>query len=171
MTKRPKKETNRSTHRRNLGFGALAIMSVAVASGVGQLATLPNLAPWYAGLVKPSFNPPNGVFGPVWTVLYILMAFAVWRILRLAQGSPWRQSALILFFLQLSLNAAWPWMFFGAHSPLLGVINIVPQFLLILATVVSFYRLDKLAAWCLVPLAAWVAFASALNFAIWRLNG
>ena len=156
---------------RDLGFGAMAITAVVIASIVGQLATYPNLARWYAGLVKPSFNPPNWVFAPVWTTLFVLMAFAVWRILRLPKASSARRLALTLFFIQLALNAAWSWMFFGAHNPLLGAINIIPQFLVILATVVAFHRLDRIAAWCLVPLAAWVAFASVLNIAIWQLNG
>jgi len=156
---------------RDLGFGALAVIAVATASVVGQLATYPNLAPWYAGLAKPSFNPPNWIFAPVWTTLYVLMAFAVWRILRLPKASAERSLALTLFFIQLALNAAWSWMFFGANNTLLGVINIVPQFLMILATVVAFHRLDRMAAWCLVPLASWVAFAGVLNVAIWRLNG
>ena len=157
--------------RRELGFGLLAIIAVAATSVLAQLATFPNLVPWYAGLVKPSFSPPNWVFGPVWTTLYVLMAFAVWRILRLPEDSDARRLALTLFFIQLALNGAWSWMFFGANSPLLGVINIVPQFLVILATVVAFHRLDRLAAWCLMPLAVWVGFASVLNIAIWRLNG
>ena len=157
--------------RRDLGFGVLAIIAVAIASAVGQLATYPNLARWYAGLVKPSFNPPNWVFAPVWTALFVLMAFGLWRILRLPEASVARRRALSLFFIQLTLNAAWSWMFFGANNPLLGAINIIPQFLIILATVVAFHRLDRIAAWCLVPLAAWVAFASVLNIAIWQLNG
>ena len=156
---------------RDVGLAALAITAVVAASTLGQVATYPNLAPWYAGLIKPSFNPPNWIFGPVWTTLYVLSAFAVWRILRLPEDSKTRRLALTLFFLQLVLNAVWSWMFFGAHNPLLGVMNIIPQFLVIIATVVTFYRLDRLAAWCLVPLAAWVAFASILNIAIWRLNG
>ena len=160
-----------SSWRRQMGFGVLAVVAVGAASVAGQIATYPNLAPWYAGLVKPSFNPPNWIFGPVWTILYVLMAFAVWRILRLPPASPARRIALTLFFVQLVLNAAWSWMFFGANSPLLGLINIVPQLLVVIATVVAFHRLDKVAAWCLVPLAAWVAFASVLNIAIWRLNG
>ncbi|MGO9233260.1 MAG: TspO/MBR family protein [Methylocella sp.] len=163
--------STRPAWSRDLGSGALAIIGVSAASFVGQLATYPNLAPWYAGLAKPSFNPPNWVFAPVWTTLYVLMAFAVWRILRLPQVSAARRLALSLFFIQLALNAAWSWMFFGANNPLLGLINIVPQFLSILATVVAFQRLDRMAAWCLVPLVAWVAFASVLNVAIWRLNG
>lgn len=163
--------STKSTWARDLGFGVLAIIVVVAASAAGQLATFPNLIPWYAGLVKPSFNPPNWIFGPVWTALYALMAFSVWRILRLPATSSARPLALTLFFLQLALNTAWSWMFFGANNPLLGVINIVPQFLIIVTTAVVFHRLDRIAAWCLVPLAAWVAFAGVLNVAIWRLNG
>ena len=154
---------------RDIGFGALAVIVVAAASVAGQLATYPNLEPWYAGLAKPSFNPPNWIFAPVWTTLFVLMAFSVWRILRLPRTSV-RGTALALFFIQLALNAAWSWMFFAARSSLLGIINIVPQWLVIIATIVAFYRLDKIAAWCLSPLAAWVAFAGVLNLAIWRLN-
>ena len=155
---------------RDLGFGFLAIIAVAATSVVGQLATYPNLASWYAGLVKPSFNPPNWVFGPVWTTLYLLMASAVWRILRLPAESAERRWALSLFFAQLALNAAWSWMFFAARNPLLGLINIVPQILVIIATIVAFYRIDRIAGWCLMPLATWVCFATVLNFAIWKLN-
>ena len=159
-----------SSRSRDAGFGILAIIAVAATSAVGQLATYPNLALWYADLVKPTFNPPNWVFGPVWTTLYLLMAFAVWRVLRLREASAERRWALGLFFAQLALNAAWSWMFFSANSPLLGLINIVPQILVVLATIVAFYRLDRLAGWCIVPLAGWVCFAGVLNFAIWKLN-
>jgi translocator protein len=159
-----------SSWSRDLGFGFLAIIAVTAASVIGQMATYPNLAPWYASLVKPSFNPPNWVFGPVWTTLYLLMAFAVWRILRLPPASTERRWALGLFFAQLALNASWSWMFFAAHNPLLGLINIVPQILVIIATTVAFYRIDRIAGWCLTPLGAWVCFATSLNLAIWMLN-
>lgn len=162
--------STRSAWSRDLGFGLLSFIAVAATSIVGQLATYPNLVPWYAGLVKPSFNPPNWVFGPVWTTLYLMMAFALWRILRLPEASSERRWALGLFFVQLALNAAWSWMFFAANSPLLGLINIIPQILVIVATLVAFYRIDRMAGWCLVPLAAWVSFATILNFAIWKLN-
>ena len=148
----------------------VAFGAVATASVLGQIASYPNLSPWFAGLTKPSFNPPNWVFAPVWTTLYVLMAFAFWRILR-SRASSLRTTAVSLFFIQLALNAAWSWMFFWAHSPLLGLINIVPQFLAILATLTAFARLDRVAAWCLVPLALWVSYASILNFLLWRLNG
>jgi translocator protein len=156
---------------REVGFAALALLPVAGASIIGQIATYPNLAPWYSALSKPVFTPPGWVFAPVWTALYALMALAVWRILRLPRSTPGRGTALLIFFVQLAFNAAWSWMFFAARNPLLGLINIVPQFVVILATIVAFHRLDRTAAWCLAPLAAWVAFASVLNFAIWRLNG
>lgn len=155
---------------RDLACGLLAFAAVAAASVVGQVATYPNLASWYAGLAKPSFNPPNWIFAPVWTALYVLMAIASWRILRLPRHAPRRGGALALYFLQLALNAAWSWMFFGANSTLLGLINIVPQFMAVAATVVAFYQLDRLAAWCLVPLLGWVGFAGILNFAVWLLN-
>jgi|RhiMetdeSRZDD1v2_1073273.scaffolds.fasta_scaffold1035292_1 benzodiazapine receptor len=162
--------STRSAWSRDLGFGLLSFIAVAATSTVGQLVTYPNLVPWYAGLVKPSFNPPNWVFGPVWTTLYLMMAFALWRILRLPEASAKRRWALGLFFVQLALNAAWSWMFFAANSPLLGLINIIPQILVIAATIVAFYRIDRMAGLSLVPLAAWVSFATILNFAIWKLN-
>ena len=158
------------SRRLDLTYCALAIAAVVAASVLGQIATYPNLVPWYAGLAKPWFNPPNWVFAPVWTSLYALMAYAVWRIMRLPR-SPARSHAILLFFIQLALNAAWSWMFFAAHSPLLGLINIVPQWLVIVAAVVAFYRLDRAAGCCLIPLALWVAYAGLLNLALWRLNG
>ena len=150
---------------------ALAVVPVGVALLLGALATFPNLVPWYAGLAKPSFNPPDWVFGPTWTTLYALMALACWRVLRLRRETPGRQTALRLYGSQLALNALWSWLFFAAHWPLGGLIDIVPQWGLVVATTYWFGRLDRLAAACLVPLIAWVGFAGLLNFAIWRLNG
>jgi tryptophan-rich sensory protein len=161
--------TERSILIRNLGFGLLALVAVAATSVGGQLATYSSLAPWYAGLAKPSFTPPNWIFGPVWTTLYLLMAFSAWRILRLPSTAK-RRSALILFWVQLALNAGWSWMFFGARSPLLGLLNIIPQFLAVIATAMTFYRLDRVAGSCLIPLAAWLGFAAILNLAIWSMN-
>ena len=162
--------TAAASRRRDIGTAAFAVLLVVAVSACGQLATYPNLAPWYAGLAKPSFNPPNWIFAPVWSALYALMAFALWRILRLAP-SPVRRAALALFFIQLALNAAWSWMFFAAHSPLLGLINVIPQWLVIVATIAAFARLDRPAAWCLAPLALWVGYAAVLNAALWWLNG
>lgn len=156
---------------RDIGFGLLAIAAVAIALVLGQIATFPNLTPWYAGLHKPDFNPPNWLFGPVWTALYMLMAFAVWRILRIRYGGQTQRSALFLFFIQLVLNAAWSWLFFAAHNPWLGMMDILPQFFVLISTVVAFAMLDRTAAWCMVPVTLWVGFAGLLNLEIWRLNG
>jgi benzodiazapine receptor len=163
-------ENKAHSWRRDVGFGSLAVAAVAATSALGQIATYPNLAPWYAALAKPSFSPPNWVFAPVWSTLYALMAFALWRVLRLPPSRD-RIRAIFLFFGQLVLNAAWSWMFFAAHSPLLGLINIVPQLVVVVATTIALYRLDRVAGWCLIPLALWVAYAGALNLALWRLNG
>ncbi len=160
---------DRSALVREVGLAIVSVLVVAGASIAGQIATYPNLASWYFALAKPPFNPPSWVFAPVWTALYALMALALWRVLRCTPESA-RRVALIFFFVQLALNALWPWMFFGARSPALGLVNIGPQLLVVLATIVLFYRLDSIAAWCLVPLAAWVAFAGVLNLSIWWLN-
>jgi tryptophan-rich sensory protein len=148
----------------------IPVAAVVAASVLGQIATFPNLAPWYAGLAKPPFNPPNWIFGPVWTTLYALMAFAAFRIHRLAP-SPEKSRALVLFYAQLALNAAWSWLFFAAHSPLLGLIDVVPQLAVVIAAVVCFSRLDRIAGLALAPLALWVAFATLLNASVWWLNG
>ena len=149
----------------------IAILPVVVACGLGQLATAPNLAPWYEGLVKPVFNPPNWLFAPVWTTLYVLMMYAVWRVLSARLHHEAKPTALFLFFGQLALNALWPWLFFARHSPRAGVLEIIPQLILVVATIIAFGKIDRVAAWCLVPLAVWVAFATLLNAALWSLNG
>ncbi|MFC0284706.1 TspO/MBR family protein [Camelimonas abortus] len=149
----------------------IAVGPVLLALALGQVATFPNLEPWYAQLRKPRFTPPDAIFGPVWTVLYALMAFAVWRVLRLPAGTVGKGAGVTLFYIQLALNAAWSWMFFAMHSPLAGMINIVIQLFFIVLTLSVFRRLDRVAALCLVPLLAWVAFATALTVSIWKLNG
>ena len=154
----------------NLRFAAIAITAVVATSVMGQIATYPNLEPWYAGLAKPSFTPPDWLFAPVWTSLYAMMAFAFWRVLR-AHKTVQRRTAIFLFALVLILNAAWSWMFFGAQSPLLGLVNIAPQLVIIGVTIAVFWRMDRAASLLLLPLAMWVAYAAVLNFAIWRLNG
>src|SRR3954464_1714753 len=121
--------------RHDAVLAVLSLGAVAATLVVGQIATFPNLVPWYAGLIKPSLNPPNWVFAPVWTALYALMAFSVWRILRLHRRTPLGRLGLSLFFIQLALNPAWSWMFFGAHNPFLGLINIIPQLIVIIAAV------------------------------------
>lgn len=154
--------------KRDVSYAVMAGGAVLAVLALGQYATFPNL-PWFEALKKPSFNPPNWLFGPVWTTLYVMMAYAAWRVLRLPPSSV-RTLALRLFFIQLGLNAAWSWMFFGAHSPALGLANIVVQLGVILATLYRFSQIDRVAAWCLIPLTAWVGYAAVLNAAVWWLN-
>jgi tryptophan-rich sensory protein len=124
---------------------------------------------WYASLKKPAWNPPSWVFGPVWTVLYTMMAVAAWLVWRrggfAAQGRP-----LAVFLVQLGLNAAWTPLFFGLRRPDLALAEIVLLWLAIAGTLAAFGRVNRAAAWLLAPYLAWVTFATALNYALWRLN-
>jgi benzodiazapine receptor len=148
----------------------LAVGPVVAAAALGNIATIPNIPTWYAGLVKPSFNPPNWIFGPVWTTLYVMMAYAFYRVLRAPAAATARRAAVIAFLVQIALNAGWSWAFFAAHSPLGGLLVIGPLLVAIAATIVAFRRVDAGAAWLLAPYLAWVSFASVLNAAVWRLN-
>jgi tryptophan-rich sensory protein len=155
---------------RNLLSGLIALLLVMAAVSLCVLVKYPNFVPWYAELKKPWFILSNTIFGSVWIALYLLMAFAFGRILRLRSKTPGRWLAIWLFLGQLGLNVLWALLFFGAHSPFLGLIDIVPQWFLIVATIAAVRPLDRAAALALVPLGAWVAFVGVLNFAIWRLN-
>lgn len=161
-----------STERRPPLWAALviAILPVVAASLAGSAVTVPQIPTWYAGLVKPPFNPPNWIFAPVWTALFALMALAVFRILRIPVGTPGRRRALLVYHLQLLLNIGWSFAFFGAHSPIAGLAVIVLLLALILATIAAFKPLDRLAANLLWPYVAWVAFAALLNASILWLN-
>ncbi len=150
---------------------ALAVLPVIAASGLGGLVTRAAVPVWYAGLARPAFNPPNWVFGPVWTVLFAMIALSAYRILSLAPGTPGRREALWAYALQLALNTAWSFAFFGLQSTLAGLVVIVPLLAAILLTIRLFWPLDRVAAWLLVPYAAWVSYATVLNAALWWLNG
>ncbi|MFO1183389.1 MAG: TspO/MBR family protein [Bauldia sp.] len=147
----------------------LALAPVVAAAVIGNIATIPAIDSWYAGLAKASFNPPNAVFAPVWTLLYLLMAYAFFRVLA-APAQDGKGSAIALFLLQIALNAGWSWAFFGFRNPLAGLLVIVLLALAILATIRAFARIDRVAAILLVPYLAWVSFAATLNFEVWRLN-
>ena len=148
----------------------LAGSAVIAASALGAMATTPNIPGWYAGLQKPFFNPPNWIFGPVWTLLFAMMGYAAYRILRLPEATEGRKLALVLFFSHLVLNTSWSWAFFAAKSPLLGLAVIVPLLGMILLITKLFHPLDRISAMLLVPYAAWVGFATLLNAALWQLN-
>jgi tryptophan-rich sensory protein len=124
---------------------------------------------WYAALAKPSWTPPGWLFPPVWTFLYASMAVAAWLIWRGAERRG-RVPALVLFFGQLVLNGLWSWFFFGEHLIGVALFDIVLLLVLILAATLTFWRLNRLAGILFIPYLLWVSFATALNFAIWRLN-
>jgi translocator protein len=146
-----------------LGAFILACYSAAAIGGLFMPGE------WYAQLAKPEWTPPDWVFAPVWTVLYTVMAVAGWLVWR-TRGLGGAQQAFTFFGAQLILNAAWSWIFFGRQQPGLAAIEIVMLWVAIAATIVAFWRIRPMAGALLLPYLAWVSFAAALNFAIWRLN-
>lgn len=158
--------------RKGLASQAMALgiclAACFAAASLGSIATAPALGEWYAGLVKPSWNPPNWIFGPVWTTLYAMMAVAAWLVWR--RGGPRGPSALILFGVQLFLNVAWSWLFFGLRQPGLALAEILLLWLAIGATAWVFDRISRPAALLFIPYLLWVSFAAVLNWALWRLN-
>ena len=137
-------------------------------AAVGAAASL-QAGAFYAELVRPDWAPPAAVFGPVWTILYATMAVAAWLVWRRREIRLAR-IGLVFFVSQLLLNALWSWLFFGWKQGALSFLDIVVLWALIVATLVSFWRVKPLAGWLLVPYLAWVSFASVLNYAIWQLN-
>lgn len=121
---------------------------------------------WYQSLEKPAYNPPSWLFGPVWTLLYVLMGIAAWLVWREGGLSP----ALYVFIAQLALNALWSYLFFGINNPGLAFAEITVLWVLILLTTVLFWRIRTAAGALLLPYLSWVGFASVLNFSLWRLN-
>ena len=145
---------------------AFLIVTLAVGAAA-SLVTEPNIRGWYGSLAKPPFNPPNWLFAPVWTLLYVLMGIAAWRVWRkTALGAP----EMLLWFAQLALVFGWSFVFFGAHAIGIALAEIVLLLVLVIATAVAFWRVDRLAAVLLVPYIAWVGFAGLLNYEIWQLN-
>jgi len=157
-----------SKRRDLLGLGALLLLCLVV-SALGGLATSTSVGNWYQTLFKPAFNPPDWLFAPVWTTLYVLMAIAAWRVWR-APLSIARTSALRAFGLQLGLNLLWSFLFFGLRSIGLGLAEILLLLGAIILTMIRFGRVDRLAGMLFVPYAFWVAFAAVLNASLWILN-
>ncbi len=147
----------------------LSCMLPLSAAAIGSLSTTAQ-SDWYRGLIKPFFNPPGWVFGPVWTVLYLMMGISFFLIWRRGFSGRAGRAALVLFLSQLTLNAIWTLLFFGLQSPLLALADIVLLWILIVFTIHTFATLSKPAAWLLIPYMVWVSFASVLNAAIWWLN-
>ena len=145
-------------------IGFLALSFIVALSGIRFQP-----GEWYEGLSKPLWTPPNSAFGPVWTILYILMAVSAWMVWKSA-GVAKARGALAVYLFQLLLNASWSLVFFGWHRMGLGFFNIVFLWLAIAITVRLFWRYQQVAAILLVPYWLWVGFAGVLNFTIWRLN-
>ncbi len=150
---------------------AIASVVICELAGVlGSAFTAPSIPNWYASLAKPQLAPPNWVFAPVWTALFALMgiaAFLVWNKRREEKGV---KIALAIFIIQLALNVLWSFIFFGLHSPGAAFIEIIFLWLAILATITSFAKISKPAAWLLLPYIAWAGFAAYLNWSIYALN-
>lgn len=145
----------------------IAILICQSAGWIGALFTTPSIQTWYATINKPSFNPPNWLFAPVWTFLFLTMGIALWLIWLKPKAN---HQALSLFIIQLCLNVLWSILFFGLHRPALALIEILLLWLAILFTIIKFYQIDRWAGLILIPYIAWVSFAAILNFALWRLN-
>jgi tryptophan-rich sensory protein len=151
-----------------IGLAGFLAACFAVAGAAGAV-TADSVATWYQTLNKPAFTPPDGVFAPVWTVLYAAMAVAGWRVWRKA-GFAGGRNALTLFAIQLLLNGAWSFLFFGAHEIGIALVDIVVLWLVIAATTVAFWRIDRIAGLLFLPYLLWVGYAAALNAGIWLLN-
>ncbi len=148
----------------------IAIIIPQAAGLIGTVFTTPAIPTWYAALTKPALNPPSWVFGPVWTTLFVLMGIASFLVWRHGWDNKKVKVALSLFGVQLVLNTLWSIIFFGAQNPGLAFAGLVVLWLAIAATIITFARVSKAAAWLLVPYICWVTFAGYLNFAIWQLN-
>ncbi|MCF3946931.1 tryptophan-rich sensory protein [Acidiphilium sp. AL] len=148
------------------GFVALTLL-VAL---VGGMAAAPSVRPWYAVLPHPPASPPDWLFAPVWTVLYIVMAVAAWRVWLRGDLLIDNRRALVLWGWQLGANAVWAPVFFGLHRPGIALIAMIAMNILVALTIAAFRRIDRMAAWLLVPYLAWGIFATYLNAGFWWLN-
>jgi len=140
------------------------------AAGIGSLFTINSIPTWYANLNRTFLTPPNWVFGPVWTLLYILMAIAAYLVWHQTKDKITVKQGLVFWSEQLILNAVWSIIFFGGHQIFLGFITIIVLWLVILATIVWFFRVSRLAGWLMIPYILWVSFATLLNYSIWLVN-
>lgn len=147
----------------------VSIIICQLAGVAGAVFTTPSIPGWYASLNKPSFNPPNWLFGPVWLLLYLLMGISLYLVWNQKKGAG-KKIALIFFMIQLGLNTLWSIIFFGLHSPSIAFLEILILILFIILTIIRFLPLSKISAYLLVPYLLWVSFAGLLNFYIVKLN-
>lgn len=137
---------------------------------MGAWFTAPAILTWYATLTKPVFNPPNWIFGPVWTTLYAMMGIAAYRIWRIGVEKSAARNAIVLFFIHMLFNAIWSPIFFGAHNIPLAFADISLTWITLIFVIFRFAVWDRLSAYLLLPYLAWVSFASVLNYNLWLLN-
>jgi benzodiazapine receptor len=159
-------------HIKTIDIIRLAIsIGVCLAAGfIGSIFTTASIPTWYTTLEKPSFNPPNWLFGPVWTILFILMGISAFLVWRVGLSEPNVRIALIIFIIQLIFNVFWSVAFFGLRSPIAGLIIIIILWIAILLTILSFAKVSISAGILLIPYILWVSFASILNATIYVLN-
>ena len=148
----------------------LSIVLVEIIGSLGTIATSPSIPGWYASLNKPFFTPPNWLFGPVWTTLFLLMGIALYLVWQEGLRKSNARLAVYAFSFQIALNVLWSFLFFGLRSPILGLVEIVILWIAILYTIIRFYRVSKPAAWLLIPYLAWVTIATFLNLGVLLLN-
>lgn len=149
----------------------ISLLLPLAVGGVAGLFTQPEIATWYETIQKPAWQPPNWLFGPVWTVLYVMMGTALYLVWKMDAPSPQKRTAVTLWAVQLGLNFFWSFIFFKHHQIGLALVDIVALWIGILLTILVFARIKRTAAWLLVPYIGWVSFAGILNVAIYRLNG
>lgn len=148
----------------------LSIVICQAAGLIGTIFTMDSIPTWYAALNKPSFNPPNWLFGPVWTVLYLMMGISLFIVWKEDLKNKVVKSAFIIFMIQLFLNTIWSIVFFGMHSTAGGLIIIALLWIMILITILKFMKISRVAGILLIPYLLWVSFATLLNFSIFKLN-
>jgi tryptophan-rich sensory protein len=149
------------------------IIAIAIPLAVGfnsGFFTVTGTGSWYQTINKPSWNPPNWIFGPVWTMLYILMGIALFLVWKSGVQSPLKKAAITFFTIQMTLNFFWSLIFFNQHQIGWAFAEIIALWLMILLTIFAFARVNNTAAWLLVPYISWVSFAAILNYTIWNLN-
>ncbi|MFH1565412.1 MAG: TspO/MBR family protein [bacterium] len=149
---------------------AISLALPQLAGAIGSLFTTSAIPNWYANLNKPSFNPPNWIFGPVWITLYILMGISVYLVWQEVEKNKKSKNAVMLFWIHLIFNASWSIIFFGLQNLALAFINIIIILAFIIILMIKFWKINKYSAYLLAPCLLWVSFAALLNYFIWYLN-
>ena len=155
---------------KNIFKFVISILAPQLAGGIGSIFTSNSISGWYTKLIRPELAPPNWVFGPVWTTLFLLMGISAFLVWKNGVDKKEVKVALGVFLIQLILNTTWSILFFGLQNPALAFAEIIVLWLFIGLNILKFYKISKLAGWLLVPYLLWVSFASYLNYAFWMLN-